>query len=894
MPRSSRGDHSDRAAGAVSPNGRPVLAARFAVPAVPKTYVGRARLTDRLTAALNTPLTLVNGPAGAGKTLLVADWITPHRTPWPVVWLTVETDDNAPGVFWAYVIDAFAHHGLPLPADIGRPARPGEVDRMLLVRLAAHLNGLAEPVVLVLDEFDRVRAPRISDEIEFVLRHAGAGLRLILVGRTEPLLPLHRYRAAGEVTEIRAADLAFQPGETAVLAERHGLSLTADGVRALTERTEGWAAGLRLCVLTALHADDPEDFLGEFEAGHSTIADFLLAEVLASRSDEVQDLLLRTSVLDRIHPDLANALTGRDDAAQVLAELARDNAFVQPIGHSWYRLHPLFAEILQAHLRVRHPGLEPGLHLAAAHWLSDAGLLAEALSHAARAGDWELAAAQFVDKLAIGRLFTGLDSDRLAELFAHMDATAAGPAVDLVRAARALARNDADRGLDCLRRAERELPADCPPTTRFTWAFLRVLAGRVTGSAELAEAAARDARALEGRIPTEGREDHPELSALLLTGLGTAQLAAGRFEAARVNLSAAARTGDGSLTAFPRHESLGRLALIDFLEGWPSRAEAHGCEALAEAERAGLPPAARSGVGQLVLAGVAVERDDLASARTRLEQVADSPALAQDPVATAELGILRARLRLAQGRPGAALKALGPPEGPAPAAPVPPWMEDRLAWAESAAHLAAGDPQAALKSLRDHESGPEYTVAAARARLALGEHGTALALLDALAPDDPHREAPAFAVRILLTRAQAVDAAGDATAARRLVARALTTARPEHLRRPFLETGPWLPGLLRREPTLAHSHDWLPTALLGASRPAARGAPAAAPVVEQLSDREQQVLERLAQLMSTEEIAADLYLSVNTVKTHLKSIYRKLAATRRGEAVRRARELHLL
>ncbi|MEW2168285.1 helix-turn-helix transcriptional regulator, partial [Streptomyces sp. NPDC007084] len=186
---------------------------------------------------------------------------------------------------------------------------------------------------------------------------------------------------------------------------------------------------------------------------------------------------------------------------------------------------------------------------------------------------------------------------------------------------------------------------------------------------------------------------------------------------------------------------------------------------------------------------------------------------------------------------------------------------------------------------------PEGAAAAARALLATGDAAGALALLDALPAE--REEVPGTTVRVLLARAQAVDALGDDPTAQRLVARALRGARPEHLRRPFVEAGPWLPALVRRRPALAQGHEWLPVvAAAGGPGPAAREAPA--PVVEALSEREREVLERLALMMSRDEIAADLHLSVNTVKTHLKSVYRKLAATRRSEAVRRARDLHLL
>ncbi|MFE1289982.1 LuxR C-terminal-related transcriptional regulator [Streptomyces sp. NPDC058751] len=886
-------------AGLLTPGGDPLLAVRFTVPDLTETFVRRPRLVGRLDEGVRGPLTLVNGPAGAGKTLLVAHWISTRDRPDDVAWLTVEHEDTGPGIFWTYVLESLRRHGAAVPDGIGSPSSPGDVDHSLLTRLAAWLSERPEPVILVLDEFDRVGAStEVADELQFVLRHAGGGLRLVVVSRTEPQLPLHRYRAAGAVAEVRGADLAFVPGETAALLHRHDIRLSDDGARSLTEWTGGWAAGLRLCILAAQNVDDPDTFIKNFEAGQSTLADFLLAEVLEAQEEETQDLLLRSSVLDQIHPDLANALTGRDDADAILAGLQHANAFVEAIGHSWYRLHPLFAEILRVHLRVRLPGLEPELHRRAARWLSEQGLLAEALPHAAGAGEWELAADRFVDELAIGELLTGLDAERLDGLFAAMPPDAAGPAACLVRAARELVRHDVDRGLGYLRRAGEHLEGEGADTAalRLSHALLRVFAARLTGSADRAQAAAEDMTAAELSLPAERLERHPELPALMLTGLGSAQLWAGRLDAARISLSAAAQVDDGPSTASPRHESLGRLALIDLLCGRPGRAESHARAAVAGAERSGLPPPARTGVAQLVLAAVAVDRDDLAAAQTHLDQATVSGAAAHDPVATAGLALVRARTLLAKGHPKEALRVLRELRRTPLGAEPSPWVSDRAAVAMATAYLALGEPLAAVDVLaQEGAAGPEATAAAVRARLATGDREAARALLGALSAEVD--EGPAVAVRVLLARAQTADALGDDSTAQRLVARALRTARPERLRRPFLEAGPWLRGFVRHRPVLAQGHEWLPeTAAVRGTGPA-RGAdpePVAEPVVEPLSEREREVLERLAQMMSRDEIAADMHLSVNTVKTHLKSVYRKLAATRRGEAVRRARDLHLL
>jgi len=894
----------------LTPSGDPLLAARFSVPVLPTTFVRRHRLTERLGEGVRTPLTLVDGPAGCGKTLLAADWINEAGAPGRTAWLTVESEDNSPGVFWSYVLEAIRHHGLALPHDIGSPGRPGEVDRSLLARLADRLSAQPEPLVLVLDEFDRVAASAdIADELQFVLRHAGDALRLVIISRTEPMLPLHRYRAAGEVVEIRAADLAFLPAETAALVDRHGLALSDVAARSLTERTAGWAAGLRLCVLAAQHSDDPETFLKDFEAGQSTLADFLLVLLIDAQPTETQDLLLRTSILDQIHPELANALTGGDDAERILVELQRANAFVSAIGHSWYRLHPLFAEILQVHLRVQHPGLEPELHRTAAHWLFEAGLLTEALPHAADAGDWELAATRFIDELAIARLRTGLDAERLDTLFSAMPAEASGPAVDLVRAARELIRHDVHRGLECLHRAEESLretasdddgaPDDAAApddrgAMRLSAAVLHVLAARLTGSVERAEAAAEQVLAGERSVPPERLQQHPELSALMLTDLGSTQLWAGRFDAARATLTAATQDGERAVTACARHESLSRLAVIDFLRGWPGRAEVHVREAVAEAERSGLPPAFRTGVAHLVLAVVALDREEIGTASAHFDQAVAAPASPHDPIVAVGAAITRSRLLLTQDRPHDAVRVLDELEWPPSLLEPSPWVDQRIALATSAAHLADGDCEAALKVLKEQRPfGPESAVAAARAHLVAGDGRAALDLLEA-SPTGP-AEGPGITVRALLVRAQAVDVLGDGSGAERLVSRALRLAKPDQLRRPFSESGAWLRQLLLRRPVLTQGHDWLPDSITPQPTGAHRAGPEPpAELLEPLSAREQDVLERLAQMMSTEEIATDLFLSVNTVKTHLKSIYRKLGATRRGEAVRRARALRLL
>lgn len=435
-----------------------MLTARFTAPAVPKTLVHRPELLRRLTAGVRGPLTLINGPAGSGKTVLTAHWAAAGgRAPRAPLWLTVEPDD-APGVFWAYVLEALHRGGVELPAAVGRPTRAEGVTQSFLVRLAAGLAESAQPVVLVLDQFDTAQPPAMTEGLDFVLRHAAGGLRIVLTSRTDSLLPLHRYRAAGEIAEIRHADLRFTHADAEALLGEHRLDISQAGIRLLMRRTEGWAAGVRLCALAMQRSPDPEAFVRQFAADRTTIADYLLREVLDAQPPDTQDLLLRVSVTDRVHPDLADALTGRDDAARTLAGLARDNAFLEQVDASaWYRLHPLFAEVLRAHLRQRHPGLEQQLHGRAARWLAGTGRLTEAVVQGAAAGDWPFAAGQLVDDLAIGRLFTGLEAEQLNRAFAPLPAEAPGAAPALVGAAARLVVQDLPGYEDAARRADSRL-----------------------------------------------------------------------------------------------------------------------------------------------------------------------------------------------------------------------------------------------------------------------------------------------------------------------------------------------------------------------------------------------------------------------------------------------------
>ncbi|MFD0327598.1 hypothetical protein ACFQZC_03535 [Streptacidiphilus monticola] len=325
------------------------------------------------------------------------------------------------------------------------------------------------------------------------------------------------------------------------------------------------------------------------------MSDFLLAEVLNTQPPATQDLLLRCSILSRIHPGLADALTGRRDGQRILSRLHEANAFTEYLAHDWYRLHPMFAGILRLHLRAVAPESYEELHLRAANWLADHGHYQEAVEHAAEAGAWWFAAQVLVDELAVGELLAGRDTSRLRRLFTGMPPSVHTPAAELVRAVLHLADGDGESALRLLRRMEERLPSEDVPV-QLTAALVQAGAGRLLGSDVVADSAARTAHELEPKAPPGPLGQHPELLSLVDADLGSALLWHGRLDEAGKALDAAAQAPLSPSTARLRHDAQCRLALIDYLHGWPGRAEHRVRQADEDADRFSLPLSSRTDV----------------------------------------------------------------------------------------------------------------------------------------------------------------------------------------------------------------------------------------------------------------------------------------------------------
>lgn len=875
-----------------------VLESKITMPAVPEWAVARPRIDGLVAQGALGPLTTVTGPPGAGKTMALSLWAA-GAAPGVTAWVTVDQHDNRPRVFWSYVIAALRRAGVPVPKSL-QLTRGSPVNHEFLLRLAAVLAGQDQPVVLVLDDLHLLTEPKALSGLDYVLRNGTPGLRLVVSSRMDPLLPLHRYRLAGELTEVRTENLAFSVAESRQLMAQHGVRLSPESLESLTRRAEGWAAGVRLAAMSMDGHADPEQFVKELVAEDSTVASYLIEEVLNAQPAHIREFMLRTSILDRVSADIADVLVGEGQGASVLPNLAMANAFVQREGRGWYRYHSLFAAVLRLKLRREDPDRVPDLHRRAAWWYRRNGSLADAVQHAAAADDWQLAARTALDELAVGQLIEPRGHESLADGFRGMprDLEWTEPQPLLVAAAIELSRGQDGLSGALVRAAEtilEGLPDEEEVPSRLAAALIGLALARRDGDLAAASDASDAAQALLAALPEDLLAARPAVRSQVLAGWGAVELWSGRFDEAAIVLNAAVAVS-GRDGLYERYESLGHLALLEALQGRLGRvaeltagaAGEHG----ADARRAAGPV---SPAGELALAWVNLERNELSLARGWLKRAHESVRTRPDRLISAVAGLAGARLALAEGRAKAVPEIVAlARQGWTP----PAWLEHRLMLTESRAFMAVSDFTSAADTATraDPASWLDATVALAQARLAGGDPRAAReALVSA-----PDRDEPQDPVRLArwLVDAQLSYSSGDHARGRQALEQALRLGEADQLRLPFAMERSWIRPVLRRDPDLARAHHrLLEPGLVSAGRrkgydgSAAEQAPL---IVDQLSEREREVLRHVAAMLSTAEIAAEMYISVNTVKTHLKSIYRKLAAAHRGEAVRRARQLDLL
>jgi len=873
----------------------PILASKITAPGVPGWALQRPRIT-RLVAegTRRCALTVVSGPLGAGKTMALTLWAA--KASGPVAWVAVDRYDNRPGVFWPYVVAALRKAGVAMPKALSATGRGRTAERTFVLRLASVLAGQDRAVTLVVDDFHLLTGPRVPDGLEFLLRNAGGGLRLVVASRAAPLLPLHRYRLAGELAEIGPGDLAFSVAEAGHLLARHGCELSAGSVECLMRLTEGWAAGLRLAGITLAARSDPERFVKELVTQDSALTAYLVQEVLDTEPRETREVLLSTSILEQVNSDLADELADTGQGGRILADLAHANAFVHPLGGGWYRFHPLFAQMLRLRLRVERPGRVHALHRQAARWYERNGRLAHAVRHAAQAGAWQLAARMVINGLAIGEIIEPRAGRSLAGEFAGMPDSQAWtePQPYLVLAAVALADGRLEPAAAWLDAAEAilgRLPAEQQTAARLAAALIRRAAALRNGDLTAAAQATARLEALVGVLGVEVAR-RPEFRAYVLSARGTVELWSGRFDEAARALDSGAAAAAASGDEQERADCLGKLALAEALRGRLTRAAKLADQVTA----AGVGDDCRSlrPAAVIALAWVHLERHELREARGMLKHADAALAMSPDKLTGALACLMVACDRLAEGRADVAAQFVARARL---GWHVPAWLERKLSLVESRAYLAAGDIPAALAAAsRGEDNSPEAAVMLARVQAAAGNSETAQHALDSvLAAHD--RSPDRVRLQACLADAWLGYRSGDGTRGRRSLGCALRLAEREKLRLPFAMERGWIEPVLERDPELAVTHRHLVGPVMRQRRLPA--APCNAdglrtPVVEPLTDREQEVLRHVSGMLTTAEIASELHISTNTVKSHIKNICHKLTAAHRGEAVRRARQLQLI
>ena len=874
----------------------PFPAAKLVPPALPTRLVHRPRLHELLERGTAGLVTLVSAHAGTGKTVLLSSWAAASDRR-GIAWLGLDRDDNWSPRFWLGVERALARAG----AFDGHPPEPAGTASA--TRIAERLDGLAQPVVLVLDDFHEIESPIVRRELQALLDRSPSGLRVVISTRADPRLRLQRLRLTDDLTEIRAADLALTLDECGEALAPFAADLADGDVEALCARTEGWAAGIRLAALSLASESDRAGFSRRFAGDDRAVADYLLNEILERQPDRLREFLLRTSVPDTITAELADVLTGRRDGGRVLGELAAANFLVSShVGTEVrYRYHGLLLEFLRAQLRRTRPhdlGLLQRLS-ARWHWTEHAAI--PAFRDALAGGDWELAdeiSAKAWHLVACEGAGTDVEQRALTQL--PPDTISGHPSLGLLGALASLASGDrqgAEQRLAIvtgLPGAGRERAGE-----RVLRLQVRAALARLDGDYELLETLASELAAAPADAGFDATARTAAQSACALAHLGAAKSARGDVAEAEPLLEAALelsrRTGLRGLAA----TVLSDLALLEGGRGRLRRSVELANEVVEDSEPGGLSVRTPLAGAELALGWAHLLWDDLAAAARHLDRAATAASAAGDRTGRLAAAALGALVRGAQGPREAAaalvelrgrtrdLDAWQPPQALAPI----------LETAEARLLLARGDLESAQAALEraSARGGESAGIALLRARLFLSE-GAPEQALDAL-ERWPEEQLAHLGLRIeaLVLTAVAWHALHDDRRAGDALERALALAGPNSHRRPFLDCGSAVQVLLQQRIRWGTAHRSFVGELLAAYR---RRAPnvvvTKAALLEPLSGREQSVLRFLPTLMSNAEIAGELFVTSNTVKTHLKSIYRKLGVSRRRDAVERARALELL
>jgi len=845
---------------------------------------------------------VVSAPPGSGKTVLLRSWISQAGPAVYAAWVPVGQDERDPQRFWPAVLGAL-RRTVPCSALVQELTAAPDLDGWAITeRLLADLAPLRDRLWLVIDDVHEL-SPEALRQLELLVMRSPPQLRFVLATRHDVRLGLHRLRLEGELAEIRAADLRFSLAEARELFAAAGVQLPDLAVVMLQERTEGWVAGLRLAALAAAGHPDPERFAAEFSGTERTVAEYLLAEVLDRQSDQVRRLLLRTSVLERVNGELADLLTGGSGGERVLQDLEEANAFVVALdaARSWFRYHQMFADLLRLELRRTAPGEVIGLHQAACGWFAGHGYPVEAVRHAQAAQDWSLAA-----RLLAGHwpgLYLDGQAGAIHELVSAFPAglAVADAGLAVVAAADELARGSleaAERYLTLAETGLESLPEAGQGQARLLLAVVRLLLARQQGDLpavtehaarlrDMAEHAGSDAAA-----PGLGEE----LSTLALISLGSTEAWAGASADANRHLERgvelARRIGRPYLT----FSGLGYLATV--LSPSIGAQTDYGRQAIELARRHGWTDDPAYGVACAIRGATLATQGRPDEAEPWIQRAERSVRSQTELAASVQIRYVRGMLEQARGRDTEAIAAFQAVEPLAQRVASPQYVLPRARARQVQSLVRLGQLTHARQVLdglggqdRDH---PDIRIAGAALRLAEDKPAAALAKLAPVLGGPVPAIVGSRLVTAYALEAAAQDKLGDLAAAETALEHALDLAEPDRVLLPFLMS-PVLALLERHAP-----HRTAHASLIAEIRSLLAGARLVpqpsmpGPLAEPLSNSEIRVLRYLPTNLTAPEIARELSVSPNTVRTHIKSLYAKLGTHRRAEAVARARSLGLL
>ena len=872
----------------------PLLATKLFVPPARPGLVPRPRLIERLSEALNGSLVVVSAQAGSGKTTLLTQWISQNKPPGGVAWVSMDQGDNDPVRFWDYFIAA---------VKTLQPAAGEEAATMLhssnsmpaesvLTSLINDVAKLACDFVLVLDDYHVIKTEVIHSGLSFLVDHIPPRMHLVIATRTEPALPLARFRGRGAMLEVGGEDLRFTVDEAAALLKGSVASLSAEQIAALHARTEGWAVGLKMAALSMRGQRDIDSFIASFAGSHRLVTDYLLEEVLKGQPNELRDFLLATSVLERFTAPLCDHITGLSDSQTVLTKLEQSNLFLVPLDESrrWYRYHQLLAELLRQQLQTSRPPAEVSrLHERASQWYEEAGLPDEAIRHALAAKDWDRSMTLIFEQSET-RLKRGEWDTLLGWLRAVPDSVLCTHARLYSRYANVLmARGQMEAAEPVLSYLE----TTCKPDSELQGevAFFQAIIARRKGNIPLTIEMARKALAL---LPP----DNLFMRARVYFTLGTAQMDRVHLEEVQGLISKSIAMGWQAGDSSMRAGAASHLAYILWLRGRLREAlEMDGYSVTTVGEN---PMAAAPASG---LCLVLYERNDLEGAAVSARRALEASGLDAQSGSRRRAHHCLVMRSLAKGDLAGAAAEI---EKADEAARYPDLSPSRrvLHAASRAIFATRQNDAAAAQEWGDRlphqpDDIPDVWLQHVPARLLIvrGEHERAAEQLKSLYERANTAGAQGIVVLIRICQAIAAHKPSEALA---FLSDALRLGEPEGFIRSFVDEGRLLAPVLREAVAAGITPQYGARLLKiieqeeGQRHDRVEGVASSLPTSTLLSSRELEIMRLVADGLSNGQIAERLIISLGTAKTHVHNIFEKLGAKDRLDAVTKARDVGLI